>query len=121
MGYGNCESKSNVKSRAVDMENTAENHMTSKQQQWRIPSKSPINSGKTFLDISVNTGQICLCFEADIPPKKRQQHAHCMRLSDKDLVKKLFTSNRVNNFLTTSLTECRKDGHATFIFLGYLL
>ena len=117
MGYGNCESKSNVKSRAVYMENTAENHMTSNQQQWRIPSKSPINSGKTFLDISVNTGQICLGFEADTP-QKRQQHAHCMRLSDKDLVKKLFTSNRVNNFLTTSLTECRKDGHATFIFRG---
>ena len=67
--------------------------MTSKQQQWRIPLKNPVNSGKTFFDISVNTGQICMGFEADTP-EKRQQHAHCMGLSVKDLVKKLLTSNR---------------------------
>ena len=44
-----------------------------------------IDSGKTFFDISVNTGQICIGFEADTL-KKWQQHAHCMWLSDKDLV-----------------------------------
>ena len=82
MGYGNCESKSNVKSRAVDMENTAENHMTSKQQQWRIPSKSPINSGKTFLDISVNTGQICLGFEADTPPPPKKKDSNMPTVCD---------------------------------------
>ena len=44
---------------------TAENHVTSKQQQWRIPLKNPVYSGKTFFDISVNTGQIGMGFEAD--------------------------------------------------------
>ena len=97
--------------------------MTSKQQQWRIPLKNLVESGKTFFDISVNTGQICKEFKADTL-EKRQQHAHRMRLSDKDLVKKLLTSNRqrsrkklltsnrkirllVNNFLTRSLSEKR--------------
>ena len=41
------------------------NHVTSKQQQWRVPLKNPIDSGKIFFDISVNTGQICMIFEAD--------------------------------------------------------
>ena len=36
-----------------------------KQQQWRIPLKNPVNSDKTFFDISVNTGQIGMGFEAD--------------------------------------------------------
>ena len=27
------------------------------------------DSGKTFFDISVNTGQICMKFEADTPPE----------------------------------------------------
>ena len=31
--------------------------MTSKQQQWRIPLKNPVDSGKTFFDISVNSVQ----------------------------------------------------------------
>ena len=43
--------------------------MTSKQQQWQIPLKKPVNSGKTFFDIFVNTGQICMGFEADTPEK----------------------------------------------------
>ena len=38
----------------------AENHVTSKQQQWRKPLKKNLDSGKTFFDISVNTGQIDL-------------------------------------------------------------
>ena len=29
----------------------------------------PLVSGKTFLDISVNTDQICMGFEADTPEK----------------------------------------------------
>ena len=38
---------------------TVENHVTSKQRQWRIPlKKKTIDSGKTFYDISTNTGQI---------------------------------------------------------------
>ena len=36
--------------------------MTSEQ-----PSKNPIDSGKTFFDISVNTGQICIKLRADTP------------------------------------------------------
>ena len=51
-------------------------------------NENTIDSGKTFFDISVTTGQIGMEFEADTP-QKWQQHAHCMRLSDKDLVKKL--------------------------------
>ena len=43
-----------------------------------------VDSGKTFFDISINTGQICLGFEIDTM-EKWQQHAHCMWLSDKDL------------------------------------
>ena len=78
---------------------------------WRISLKKPVDSGKTFIDISVNTGQICKGFEADTP-EKLQQHAHCMRLLDKDLVKKLLTRNPkirllVNNFLTRPLSENR--------------
>ena len=45
----------------------AENHVTSKQQQWRIPLQKPVDSGKTFFDISVYNGQICMWFEADTP------------------------------------------------------
>ena len=41
--------------------------MTSKQQQWRIPLKNPVDSGKTFFDISLNTGQVGMGFEADTP------------------------------------------------------
>ena len=48
---------------------TAKNHMTSKQQQQLIPLKNPVNSGKTFIDISVNTGLIGMGFEADTPKK----------------------------------------------------
>ena len=42
---------------------TVENLVTSKQQQWWISLKSPIDSGKTFFDISVNTCQIGMGFE----------------------------------------------------------
>ena len=55
----------------------AENKETSKQQQWRIQLKNPVDSGKTFFDISVNTGQIGMWFKADTP-EKRHQHAHHM-------------------------------------------
>ena len=39
--------------------------MTSKQQQWWIPLKKPVDSGKTFFDIYISTGQIGMGFEAD--------------------------------------------------------
>ena len=48
---------------------TLENHVTSKQQQRRISLKNPVDSGKTFFDISVNTGQIDMGFEAGTPKK----------------------------------------------------
>ena len=48
---------------------TAGNHVTSKQQQWRIPLKNPVDSGKRVFDISVNTGQTCMGVEADTPEK----------------------------------------------------
>ena len=64
------------------------NHTTSKQQQWQLPLKKKVDSGKTFFDINVNTCQICMGFEADTP-EKRQQHAHRMQLSHQDLVKKV--------------------------------
>ena len=51
-----------------------ETHVTSKQQQWRIPLKKPVDSGKTFFDIFVNIGQICMGFEAD---KKRNMPIVC--------------------------------------------
>ena len=44
---------------------TADNHVTSKQQQWWIPLKKSVESGKTFFDISVYTALICMGFEAD--------------------------------------------------------
>ena len=37
-------------------------------------NENPIDSGKTFFDISVNTDQIGMGYEADIP-EKFQQHA----------------------------------------------
>ena len=37
--------------------------MTSNQQQWRIPLKNPVDSGKTFFDISIHSGQIGMGFE----------------------------------------------------------
>ena len=46
---------------------TAEKLVNSKQQQWRKPVKNTVDPGKTFFDISVNTGQIVMCFEADTP------------------------------------------------------
>ena len=41
--------------------------LTSKQQQWRIPLKTNVDSCKTFFDISVNTDQIDKVFKAEIP------------------------------------------------------
>ena len=40
------------------------------------------DSGKTFFDISINSGHICMGFEADTP-EQWQHQAHRMRLSDK--------------------------------------
>ena len=54
----------------------------------------PLDSGKTFFNISVNTGQICMGFEADTT-EKRKQHVYLMGLSDNDLVKKFLTSNQI--------------------------
>ena len=38
--------------------------------------ENPVDSGKTFFDISVKTGQIYMGFEADTP-EKWQQHGTC--------------------------------------------
>ena len=73
------------------------------------------------MDIHIDTDQICMGFEADT---LERQHAHRMRLSDKDLVEKSLTSNRkirllVNHFLTRSLSEIHeKNGHVAFILSG---
>ena len=40
--------------------------------------------GKTFCDVSVNTCQICIGFEAD-KPENSKKRAHLIGLSDKDL------------------------------------
>ena len=42
------------------------------------------DSGKTLFDISVNTGQICMKFEADTPQKLK--YAHLTKFSDKKLI-----------------------------------
>ena len=42
--------------------------MTSKQQTMADTTKN-VASGKTFFDISVNTGQMCMGREADTPAK----------------------------------------------------
>ena len=52
-----------------------------------------IDSGKTFYGTSDNIAQIDTGFKADTQ-ENRQQHVQRMRLSDKDLVKKLLTSNQ---------------------------
>ena len=57
-----------------------------------MTSKQPVDLSKTFFDISVNTGQISMGFEADIP-EKRQKNAQSIRLLEKDLVKKLLTNS----------------------------
>ena len=46
----------------------------------------PVDSGNTFFDIFVKTGQVCMGFEANAPAKGRQ-HAYCMRLLGKDMLK----------------------------------
>ena len=61
--------------------------MTLEDKNGRYLSK-PLNSDKTFFDISVNTDQIGMGIQADIP-EKWHQHVHLKRLSDKSLVKKL--------------------------------
>ena len=43
------------------------------------------DSGKTLFDISVNTGQICMKFEADTP-QKWLKYAHLTKFSDKKLI-----------------------------------
>ena len=43
------------------------------------------DSGKTLFDISVNTGQICIIFEADTP-QKLLKYAHPPKFSDKKLI-----------------------------------
>ena len=43
------------------------------------------DSGKTLFDISVNTGQICMKFEADTP-QKLLKYAHLIKFSDKKLI-----------------------------------
>ena len=40
------------------------------------------DSGKTLFDISVNTGQICMRFEADTP-QKLLKYAHLTKFPDK--------------------------------------
>ena len=43
------------------------------------------DSGKTLFDISVNAGQICMRFEADIP-QKLLIYAHLTKFPDKKLI-----------------------------------
>ena len=43
------------------------------------------HSGKTLFDISVNTGQICMKFEADTP-QKLLKYAHLTKFSNKQLI-----------------------------------
>ena len=43
------------------------------------------DSGKTLFDIAVNTGQICMKFEADTP-QKLLKYAHLTKYSDKKLI-----------------------------------
>ena len=43
------------------------------------------DSGKTLFDISVNTGQICMRFEADTP-QKLLKYAHLTKFPDKKLI-----------------------------------
>ena len=43
------------------------------------------DSGKTLFDISVNTGQICMRFEADTP-QKLLKYAHLSNFPDKKLI-----------------------------------
>ena len=51
------------------------------------------DSGKTLFDISVNTGQICMKFEADTQ-QKLLKYAH-LTFPDKKLIKKLLTSKHI--------------------------
>ena len=53
---------------------TTENHVTLEIKNGGFLSKF-IDSGKTFFDISVYTGQICMGFEA-VALTKRKQHVH---------------------------------------------
>ena len=39
--------------------------MTKKQKQWQILLKNPVDSGKIFFEITVNTGPIDIGFEAN--------------------------------------------------------
>ena len=43
------------------------------------------DSGKTLFDISVNTSQICMRFEADTP-QKLLKYAHLTKFPDKKLI-----------------------------------
>ena len=43
------------------------------------------DSGKTLFDISVNTGQICMRFEADTP-QKLLKYAHLTKFPGKKLI-----------------------------------
>ena len=43
------------------------------------------DSDKTLFDISVNTGQICMKFEADTP-HELLKYAHLTKFSDKKLI-----------------------------------
>ena len=43
------------------------------------------DSGKSLFDISVNTGQICMKFEADTP-QNLLKYAHLIKFSDKKLI-----------------------------------
>ena len=43
------------------------------------------DSGKTLFDISGNTGQICMRFEADIP-QNLFKYAHLTKFPDKKLI-----------------------------------
>ena len=54
--------------------------------------EKPFDSGKTFFDISVNTGQICMGFDADTLEKMTATWP--LYATFKDLVKKLLKRNQ---------------------------
>ena len=67
----------------------------------------PLDSGNTFFDISVNTGQICMAFGADTPEKNNRP---IVRPYKDQLVRKLLTSIRKIRLLTNKiLTRCLSE------------
>ena len=79
-----------------------------------------LNSSETFFDISVNTDQIGMGFEADTREKLKQL-VHLLHLSDKDLVKDINKQGCWSiTFLPYLWLKVPYDGHVVVIFLRYI-